>query len=85
MLDSAGFFLSLANRLLMKSSMPTHGQIALWDQVFVRVSTMLDPILGFRFGKSILMIWQRTENDVSAQALGAANDAHAAVEWIERR
>jgi len=60
MLDSTGFFLSLANRTVMKSSMPTHGQIALWDKVFVRVSTLLDPVLGFRFGKSILMIWQKT-------------------------
>jgi SAM-dependent methyltransferase len=61
MLDSTGFFLSLANRLIMKSAMPTHGQIALWDRVFVRVSTVLDPVLGYRFGKSILLIWKKAD------------------------
>jgi hypothetical protein len=30
MRDTAGFFASLANRVLLKTSMPTAGQIALW-------------------------------------------------------
>lgn len=58
LLDSAGFFLSLGNRLVTKSAMPTHAQIDLWDKVFVRISRILDPLTGYRFGKSILMIWQ---------------------------
>lgn len=62
MLDSTGFLLSLANRLIMKSAMPTHSQIALWDRMFVRVSTVLDPVLGYRFGKSILVVWNKAES-----------------------
>jgi SAM-dependent methyltransferase len=58
MLDSAGFFLSLGNRMAMRSSMPTPGQIKLWDRVFVPVSRWLDRLTGFWFGKSILVIWK---------------------------
>lgn len=60
LLDSAGFLLSLGNRLVTKSSMPTRAQIALWDKVFVPVSRVLDPLTGYRFGKSILLVWQAT-------------------------
>jgi SAM-dependent methyltransferase len=58
MLDSAGFFLSLGNRLAMRSSMPTPGQIRLWDRVFVPISRVLDTVTAFRFGKSILVVWR---------------------------
>ena len=58
MLDSAGFFLSLGNRLVTRAAMPTRGQIDLWDRVFVPVSRWLDRRTGFRFGKSILAVWR---------------------------
>ena len=57
MLDSAGFLLSLGNRVVMRSPMPTKGQIWVWDKVFVPASRCLDRLTGFRFGKSILMVW----------------------------
>lgn len=62
MLDCAGFFLSLANRLIMKSPMPTRRQIDLWDSVLVPCSRLMDKMTGFRFGKSVIIIWQATEN-----------------------
>ena len=55
-LDCAGMFLSLANRLLLRSSMPTLGQIVLWDRRFVPISRRLDPLLRYRFGKSVLEV-----------------------------
>lgn len=58
MLDSAGFFASLANRLVLRSSMPTPAQIAIWDRLIVPISRLLDPIAGFRFGKSAVIVWQ---------------------------
>lgn len=57
-LDSVGFFASLANKLLLRQSMPTPTQIAFWDSVLVRMSEWVDPILGFRAGKSVLAIWR---------------------------
>jgi hypothetical protein len=42
MLDTAGFFASLANRVLLRASMPTAAEIALWDEVLVPISRILD-------------------------------------------
>jgi SAM-dependent methyltransferase len=61
-LDSAGILASLANRLLLRSSMPTAGQIHTWDRVLVPCSRVLDPLLFFRLGKSVLAAWQRAES-----------------------
>jgi SAM-dependent methyltransferase len=61
-LDSAGILASLANRLLLRSSMPTAGQIRTWDTFLVPCSRVLDPLLFFRLGKSVLAAWQRVES-----------------------
>ena len=58
-LDSVGLLASLANRLMLHQSMPTHRQIAVWDKGMVPVSRLLDPILGYNLGKSVLGIWNR--------------------------
>ena len=60
MLDSVGFFASLANRMLLRQSDPTPRQIAVWDRLMVPLSRLLDPVLGFCFGKSVLMVWRKT-------------------------
>ena len=57
MLDAVGLFASLANRLLLKSAQPTPREIALWDRVMVPASRLVDPLLGHRFGKSVIAIW----------------------------
>ncbi|WP_241392633.1 SAM-dependent methyltransferase [Rippkaea orientalis] len=59
-LDSIGTLASLGNRLLLKSSQPTLQQIKFWDRVMVPLSTQIDPLIGYSFGKSILGIWQKT-------------------------
>lgn len=58
-LDSVGCFASLANKLLLQQAMPTPRQIAFWDQVLVRTSTWVDPVLRYKAGKSVLGVWQR--------------------------
>jgi SAM-dependent methyltransferase len=58
MLDSAGFFASLANRLLLSQRMPTRRQIAFWDTILVPLSRRLDPLLGRRFGKTVVAVWR---------------------------
>lgn len=59
MLDSAGFFASLANRLLLRSPLPSARQIAFWDKVLVPLSRVLDRVTGHRFGKTVVAVWQR--------------------------
>lgn len=58
-LDSVGLLASLGNRLLLRSAQPTRQQIRIWDRYMVRLSTFVDPILLYRIGKSILVVWQR--------------------------
>jgi hypothetical protein len=58
-LDSAGMLLSLANKLLLQQSMPTIKQILIWDRWVVPISKLLDPILFFNLGKSVVGIWKR--------------------------
>ena len=58
-LDSTGLLASAGNLLFLRSPMPTAGQIRFWDSVLVRLSRVLDPLLGYRVGKSVLVVWRR--------------------------
>jgi SAM-dependent methyltransferase len=58
-LDSVGMFASLGNRLLLSQSMPTARQIAVWDRLMVPLSRVVDPVLGYSVGKSVLGAWRR--------------------------
>ena len=58
-LDSTGMLLSLANRLLLQQKLPTLKQILFWDKRIIPISRILDPVLGYRVGKSILGVWQK--------------------------
>jgi SAM-dependent methyltransferase len=67
-LDCLGMALSAANRLLLRASMPTAAQIRIWDRWIVPCSRWLDPLLGYRIGKSILIIWQKPQPAAAAPA-----------------
>jgi SAM-dependent methyltransferase len=58
-LDSVGLFASLGNRLVLKSSMPKQGQIAFWDKFLVPLSRIIDPVLAYSVGKSVLAVWRK--------------------------
>jgi SAM-dependent methyltransferase len=58
-LDSAGTLLSLANRLMLRASAPTESQILLWDRVVIPVSRVLDRLLAYRVGKTVVAVWRR--------------------------
>lgn len=60
-LDSMGLLASGANKLVLRQRMPTRRQIAFWDTYIVPASRVLDPVFGYRAGKSILAVWRRTE------------------------
>jgi SAM-dependent methyltransferase len=59
-LDSVGMFASLGNRLVLKSSMPTSRQLAVWDRLMVPLSRVADPLLGYSVGKSVLGVWKKS-------------------------
>lgn len=58
-LDAVGMAASLGNRVLLKQSMPTARQIALWDKVMVRLSRIVDPLIRYSVGKSVLAVWRK--------------------------
>lgn len=58
-LDSVGLLASLGNRLLLHSASPTPAQIRLWDAHMVPLSERLDPLLGHRLGKTVVVVWRR--------------------------
>jgi hypothetical protein len=58
MLDCAGFFASLANRLMLGAALPSKRQIAVWDKLFVPISRLLDPATGHKFGKTVAAVWR---------------------------
>lgn len=63
-LDTVGLVASLVNRLFLKQSMPTIKQIKFWDKIMVRCSRILDFILFYKIGKSILGIWRKKTNSL---------------------
>lgn len=58
-LDCCGWLASAANRFVLKSAVPGVKQIAFWDRVLVSLSRVVDPLLGYSVGKSVLGVWRR--------------------------
>lgn len=64
-LDAVGVMASLANRLLLRSSYPTPAQIQIWDRLIVRTSQLIDPLLGYQLGKTVIGIWRQGSHNPS--------------------
>lgn len=58
-LDCFGLFLNLANRLLLRKSMPSSRQIQFWDGLVVPISKIFDPVFNFKLGKSVIGIFEK--------------------------
>lgn len=58
-LDSIGMIASLANKLVLKSDTPTAQQIRFWDSVLVRGSCLVDSLLWYKVGKSMICVLQK--------------------------
>ena len=58
-LDSVGAIASLGNRFVLKSNIPSAKQLAVWDKLMIPLSRVIDPLLGYRAGKSVLGVWRK--------------------------
>lgn len=58
-LDSVGMLASMGNRFFLNQSMPNARQIAVWDGWLVPMSRIVDPLLVYSLGKSVLGVWQK--------------------------
>jgi SAM-dependent methyltransferase len=62
-LDSTGIALSLMNRFVRRKGTPSARPILIWDRCFVPCSRLIDPLTGYRLGKTIVGIWKRLEDE----------------------
>ncbi len=58
-LDAVGVSLSFGNRLLLRQSTPTDEQIQFWDKWIIPISRVIDRIIRYNAGRSIIGIWQK--------------------------
>ncbi|MEQ1498636.1 MAG: class I SAM-dependent methyltransferase [Novosphingobium sp.] len=58
-MDSVGLMASLANKLLLKQSLPSADQVKVWDRLMVPVSRLIDPLLGHSCGRSVVLVWRK--------------------------
>jgi hypothetical protein len=58
-LDAAGYFISMMNRAVLKQKYPTQKQVNTWDKYIVPVSGIMDRIVFYSFGKTILGTWRK--------------------------
>lgn len=61
-LDSVGLLASLTNKIFLKQSYPTLKQIKFWDNYIVPVSRVMDKILFYSVGKTVVGVWQNTND-----------------------
>jgi SAM-dependent methyltransferase len=57
-LDCAGLTLSAANKLFLRQSMPTPAQLRFWDRWIIPISRVLDKLIMFTAGKTIIAVWR---------------------------
>jgi 2-polyprenyl-3-methyl-5-hydroxy-6-metoxy-1,4-benzoquinol methylase len=58
-LDSAGFALSLGNKLLLHRTSPTMAQISFWDRRIVPLSRITDKVVSHAFGRSMVAVYRK--------------------------
>jgi ubiquinone/menaquinone biosynthesis C-methylase UbiE len=56
-LDSVGVGTSLVNRMFLSQPMPTINQILFWDRRIIPFAKLVDWLLRYSFGRSLLGIW----------------------------
>jgi 2-polyprenyl-3-methyl-5-hydroxy-6-metoxy-1,4-benzoquinol methylase len=64
-LDSVGLLASGANYALLKQSQPAQRQILFWDRILIPISRLLDPVLRYKLGKTIIAVWVRATGSTS--------------------
>jgi SAM-dependent methyltransferase len=58
-LDSISLIVFGLNRLILRQRMPTQRQVQLWDRILVLLSRVLDPLLRYCVGKTVLAVLRR--------------------------
>jgi hypothetical protein len=59
-LDSVGLFASLANKWVLKQNYPNFKQIKFWDSYIIPVSKLIDALLFYSIGKTVVGVWKKS-------------------------
>jgi len=59
-LESGGTVLLLLAKMFKKESHPSLKQVLFWDRTVVPFSKVLDRVIGYSYGKTIIGIWEKT-------------------------
>lgn len=60
-LDSMGFIASLINKLILRKNTPSKQNILFWDKILINFSKFFDLLIFFKFGKSLIGIYEKKE------------------------
>jgi hypothetical protein len=58
-LDSMGLLASMVNKLFLKQKYPTLKQVMFWDKTLVKTSRVIDPLINFQIGKTVIAVWKK--------------------------
>lgn len=58
-LDSIGLTMSYFNKHFLKQDEPKLSQILFWDKVIIPISKIVDMIIRYWFGKSLIGVWKK--------------------------
>jgi SAM-dependent methyltransferase len=58
-IDSAGYFASCMNKLILHQKYPSVKQVRTWDRWMIPVSKLTDKIFLHVFGRSIITVWRK--------------------------
>lgn len=64
-LDCPGLLLSLVNRAFLRAAAPSAHSIMIWDRIFIPIAQILDPIVNYRVGRSIIAVWRKNSGSQS--------------------
>ena len=57
-LDATGLMASIVNKLFLKQPYPTLDQVKMWDKRLIPVSRIMDRIINYQTGKTLIAIWK---------------------------
>jgi len=69
-LDSLGMIASLANKFVLRQDAPTGGQVKFWDGTIIPISRVLDRVLFYALGRSIIAIYRRPTREGTSMTPG---------------
>lgn len=58
-LDCLGLFASLTNKWFLKKEYPSLKDVKFWDRIIIPVSKLIDPLIGYSTGKSLIGVWKK--------------------------